>query len=260
MNVSQVPSATRTLRVLRYLASRPTPAPLENIARACELPRSTAYHLLNTMIAEGFVTHHAAEHRYGLGLGAFEVGSGYQRQDALVKVARPPLAAMADRLTVTASLVVPSGRDVVHVCDERGPTMAPVSQQQPVRLPARVSAGGRALLAGVAAARVRSQYSAASAFVDGYPVGPRDLATLEELLGSVRRRGFAVEEGEVSPGSMSVAAAVVVPGSRDTGQAAVVLTCRRDQRPSAAHEILGREAQRAADAIAHVVAEGRGSV
>ena len=55
--MSQVPAATRALRVLRFLATQADPVPLDRVMRACDLPRSTAYHLLNTMIAEGFVVH-----------------------------------------------------------------------------------------------------------------------------------------------------------------------------------------------------------
>ena len=75
--MSQVPAATRALRVLRFLASQPDPVPLDRIMRACDLPRSTAYHLLSTMEDEGFVIHLIEEKRYGLGVAAFEVGSGY---------------------------------------------------------------------------------------------------------------------------------------------------------------------------------------
>ncbi len=75
--MSQVPAATRALGVLRFLASQTEPVSLDRIIRAVEMPRSTAYHLLNTMIDEGFVSHLADEHRYGLGVAAFEVGSGY---------------------------------------------------------------------------------------------------------------------------------------------------------------------------------------
>ena len=78
--MSQVPAASRTLRVLRFLASQPDPVPLDRIMRACDLPRSTAYHLVNTLIDEGFVVHLADERRYGLGVAAFEVGTGYARQ------------------------------------------------------------------------------------------------------------------------------------------------------------------------------------
>ena len=86
--MAQVPAATRTLRVLRYLASQPDPVPLDAIVRSCDLPRSSAYHLLTAMVAEGFAVHLADEHRYGLGVAAFEVGSGYARQGPLQRIAR----------------------------------------------------------------------------------------------------------------------------------------------------------------------------
>ena len=95
--MSHVPAASRTLRVLRFLASQPDPVPLDRIMRACDLPRSTAYHLVNTMIGEGFVVHLADERRYGLGVAAFEVGTGYARQEPLGRIARRPLAALVDR-------------------------------------------------------------------------------------------------------------------------------------------------------------------
>src|SRR3954467_10857884 len=88
--MAQVPAATRTLRVLRYLASQPDPVPLGAIARACSLPRSSAYHLVTAMEAEGFGVHLADEHRYGLGVGAFGVGSGSARQPPLQRIARRP--------------------------------------------------------------------------------------------------------------------------------------------------------------------------
>ena len=117
--MSQVPAATRALRVLRYLASQPDPVPLEAIMRACGLPRSTAYHLINAMIDEGFVAHLADEHRFGLGVAAFEVGSGYSRQEPLQRIARRPLATLVDRVGQSAHLAVLHGRDVLYVLEER---------------------------------------------------------------------------------------------------------------------------------------------
>ena len=55
--MTKVPAATRALKVLRFLASQPTPVPLDRIAKAVDLPRSTAYHLINAMIEQGFVVH-----------------------------------------------------------------------------------------------------------------------------------------------------------------------------------------------------------
>jgi len=118
--MGQVPGDT-TLRVLRFLAGQPEPVPLDRMARACSLPRSTAYHLLTAMIAEGFVVHLADEHRYGLGVAAFEVGSGFRRQEPLQRISRRTLADLVDRTRQSAHVAVPHRRDVVYVVEERVP-------------------------------------------------------------------------------------------------------------------------------------------
>ena len=140
--MSQVPAATRTLRVLRFLATQADPVPLDRIVRACDLPRSTAYHLLNTMIDEGFVVHLPDEHRYGLGVAAFEVGSGFTRQEPLARLARRPLAELVDRTGHGAHLAVLHGRDVLYVIEERAPGRPPLVTDVGVRLPAHLTASG----------------------------------------------------------------------------------------------------------------------
>lgn len=250
MSVSHVPSATRTLRVLRFLAARTTPVSLECIARACELPRSTAYHLLNTMVDEGFVVHFAAEHRFGLGIGAQEVGLGFAAQDLLLRVGRTPLAMVVDRLGVSAYLVVGQGREIVVLHEERGTQMPPLLTR-PTRLPARSSASGRAVLAETPLEQVRALYAAPSAFDDGHRGGPPDLATLEAALGRVRRQGYAVQDNDMRPGLAGVAAPV--RGLPHGLPAAVALTHRREPT-NVLSSRLGLEVQRLARALSTAVA------
>jgi DNA-binding IclR family transcriptional regulator len=207
--MSQVPAATRALRVLRFLASQPDPVPLDRIMRAVQLPRSTAYHLLNAMIAEGFVVHLADERRYGLGIAAFEVGSGYARQAPLQRIARRPLAGLVDRTGHSAHLAVLHGRDVLYVLEERAPGRPPLVTDVGVRLPAHLTASGRAILAPLSAAQVRALYPDRSAFVDRHGSGPLTPAALRAELAATRQRGHATEDGEVTPGFASVAAPVL---------------------------------------------------
>lgn len=207
--MGQVPAATRALRLLRYLAGQPDPVTLDRLASAVGLPRSTAYHLVNAMIEEGFVVHLPEEHRYGLGVAAFEVGSGYARQAPLQRIARRPLAALVDRVGHSAHLAVLHGRDVLYVLEERAPGRPSLVTDVGVRLPAQLTASGRAILAQLPAAQVRALFPDRSAFVDRHRAGPGSLVELRVLLSETRRRGYAVEEGEVTPGFASVAAAVL---------------------------------------------------
>src|SRR3954467_15632 len=197
--MSQVPAATRTMRVLRFLAGQPDPVPLDRIMRACDLPRSTTYHLLNAMIEEGFVVHLADEHRYGLGLAAFELGSGYARQEPLQRLAPPPLAALVDRVGQSAHLAVLRGREVLYVVEERAPGRPPLVTDVGVRLPAQLTASGRAMLAGLPPAQVKALFPDATAFVDRHGLGPRRLSELRRLLADVRRVLYGGGDRRVLP-------------------------------------------------------------
>jgi DNA-binding IclR family transcriptional regulator len=243
--MGQVPAATKTLRVLKFLASQPDPVPLDRIARACGLPRSTAYHLVTAMIEEGFVVHLADEHRYGLGVAAFEVGSGYSRQEPLQRISRRTLAELADRTAHTAHLAVLHGRDVLYVVEERAPGRAPLVTDVGVRLPAHLTASGRAILSALPAAQVRALYPEPASFVDRTGAGPRTLGALRAVLSQTRRRGYAVEEGEVTPGLSSVAAPVLDHNGHPV--AGVAVTFEGDTGASA--ERLAEQVRRSAAAL-----------
>ena len=226
--MSQVPAATRALRVLRFLASQPDPVPLERLASALDLPRSTAYHLVNAMIEQGFVTHIAEDRRYCLGVAAFEVGTGYARQAPLQRIAHRPLALLVDRIGQSAHLAVPHGRDVLYVLEERAPGRAPLVSDVGVRLPAHLTASGRAIMAALPDSQVRALYPDRGAFVDRHGRGPRNLKALRSVLSETRRRGYATEDGEVTPGFASIAAAVLDPNGMPLGGIATTYDSRED--------------------------------
>ena len=127
------------------------------------------------MIEQGFVTHIAEERRYCLGVAAFEVGIGYARQAPLQRIAHRPLAALVDRIGQSAHLAVPHGRDVLYVLEERAPGRAPLVTDVGVRLPAHLTASGRAILAAMPESQVRALYPDRSAFVDRHGRGPQSL-------------------------------------------------------------------------------------
>ncbi len=173
--------------------------------RAVNLPRSTAYHLLTTMVDEGFVVHLADERCYGLGVAAFEVGSGYSRQEPLQRITRRPLAALADRTGHSAHLAVLHGRDVLYVVEERATGRPPLVTDVGVRLPAHLTASGRAILAALPANQVRALFPNRTAFIERDGHGPTSLSALRTLLAETRQRGYATENEEISPGFASVA-------------------------------------------------------
>ncbi|TNC42928.1 IclR family transcriptional regulator [Mumia zhuanghuii] len=215
-----VPAATATLRVLRFLSGQPVPVPASRVADAIGLPRSSTYHLLAAMTEEDFVVHYPEDRTWGLGIGAWEVGVAFAQQEPLARLARVPLARLVDTLRHSAHLAVLHGTDVLYVLEERAPGRPSLVTDVGVRLPAHLTASGRAILATLPRPQVRALYPDASAFVSRTDVGPRTPTQLRDLLGETRRRGHATEDGEVTPGFRSVAVALTAPSVR----AAVAVT------------------------------------
>jgi DNA-binding IclR family transcriptional regulator len=239
--VSSVPAVAQALAILRYLARQALPVQAAAISRDLGLPRSTTYHLLDTLAADDFVVHLREERKFGLGVSAFELGSGYTRQAPLERMARVPLAALVDRTGQSAHLAVLHGREVLYVIEERAPGRPPLVSEVGVRLPAQVTASGRAMLALLPRAQLRALFPDASSLVRRTEKGPRTMSELRGDLVAVRRRGYAVEDEEVTPGFASVAAAVTDHGARPVAGVAVTFDATEDEqtRESIADEVLG---------------------
>lgn len=206
--MSVVPAASQALQILRFLARQSGPIPAPAIARELGLPRSTTYHLLDTLKREGFVVHMPEERCYGLGASAYELGSGYSRQASLQRLARGPVASLVRRTREHAHLAVLHGREVLYVVEERAPGKPQLVTDVGVRLPAHLTASGRAMLAFLTDTQIQALFPDSSALVRRNELGSRSLSELRQVIADVRRRGYAQDHGEVTRGFSSVSVAV----------------------------------------------------
>jgi DNA-binding IclR family transcriptional regulator len=233
---SRVPAAERTLAVLRHLASQPRPVPAAAIARDLALPRSTIYHLLAVLERERFVTHLPEERRYALGVAAFEIGSAYLRHEGIVRLARPVLSRLVDEARENGHLAVLDGREVLYLLEERAPGGDVLVSDVDVRLPAHLTASGRALLSHLPPAQRTALYPTRAALGVRTGLGPASLPELRALLERTRQRGWADEDGEVTEGYASVGAAAFDHAGRPV--AALAVTFRSAARGTVEREAL----------------------
>lgn len=244
MVVSTVPAADNTLRVLAYLAGQRGPVAASTIATALALPRSTVYHLLAVMQEHGFVTHLAEERRYGLGVAAFELGSGFARQQPLSRLGAPLIAQLVDRVGESAHLAVLHGRDVLYVVEERARRRPSLVTDVGVRLPAPLTASGRALLAALPQTQVRALFPGPAAFTDRNGQAPTRYSQLRVILARTREAGYSVEDGEITEGIASVGVAVL--DHVGWPAAGIAVTFRRDDVPRDRWPELAEEVRRTA--------------
>lgn len=209
---SQVPAATRTLSILRCLASAPGPMTAVSIARELGLPRSSTYHLLTAMQELGFVVHLPEEERWGLGVAAFEIGAAYLRHEPLERLARPMLRKLIKDVApiqVVVHLGVLHGRELLYLLKEQSTRHPDVVTEVGVRLPASLTASGRSILAQLPTAQLRAIYPDRYSFLDRTGRGPQSWAALTELLTAEALQGFSTEDSFIADDISSIAAAVV---------------------------------------------------
>ena len=86
------------------------------------MPRSSMYHLLSAMADAGFVAHYPEEERWGLGVGAFEIGAAYLRHEPLERLGAPVLRRLALDVApiapAVAHLGVLHGREMLYLLKE----------------------------------------------------------------------------------------------------------------------------------------------
>ena len=237
-----VPAARQTLRILQYLATQRGPVAATTIATALDLPRSTVYRLLAVLQEFGFVLHFPEARRYGIGIAAFEMSSGFSRQEPLSRLGRPILANLVDSVGESAHLAVLHGRDVIYLVEERAPRRPALVTEVGVRLPSHLTASGRALLATLPKSQVRALFPSAESFAQRTRAEIPNYATLTRVLAEVRSRGYAAEDGDVTDGMASVAVAV-----RDHAgwpAAGIAVTFSRESVPPERWPDIAEEVQR----------------
>jgi DNA-binding IclR family transcriptional regulator len=130
---------------------------------------------------------------------------------------------------------------VLYVIEERAPGRPPLVTDVGVRLPAHLTASGRAILAALPAAQVRALFPNRAAFAkprtdpaDRSSTSPATPSALRAVLSETRQRGYAVEDGAVTPGFASVASAVLDHNGHPAASVAVTFdTADRADWPDA---------------------------
>jgi DNA-binding IclR family transcriptional regulator len=201
-----VPAIRRTHDILRVLSGRPTPVKAAELARACEMPKSTLYLLLDCLEQRRWVERQ--DGGYIIGLELMALGAAYLRHDGLQAAFHHSAAAFVDRCNEVVQLAALDGFDVVYIAREDARRPVRLVSELGMRLPAHACALGKALLASL------EPDALAACVPDTLPrVTERTLATrqaLYEELDRVRQTGLSQDQEEVATGLVCYAAYVGV--------------------------------------------------
>ena len=183
--MSSVPAASYTLRIIKYLAGHGGPVRASTVSRDLDLPRSTTYHLMSVMQQEGFLLHSPENQAYALSPLLADIGSAVLASNALGRMAKPILERLVaeTKLPIVAHLGVLHHSDVVYASKVSAPHAPSVVTSIGVRLPAHLTATGRAMLAGLSRDQVRAIYPSSQSLVTRTGPGPTTDRATERAAG-----------------------------------------------------------------------------
>lgn len=137
----------RALDVLELIADAPAPLGATDIARRLGVTKSATYRILVTLEARGYLTKDEATPRYTIGprlLGFLLRSDGRER---LVRIVRPRLEALSERMGETANLGVLEGSQVRYVDIVESPHDLRMAARVGARDDLHSTALGKAMLA-----------------------------------------------------------------------------------------------------------------
>jgi DNA-binding IclR family transcriptional regulator len=236
-----VQSVQRALRVLEVVAENPDGITAKAVARRLDLALSTTYHLLNTLVAEGYVVRLEGMRGFGLGYKIPTLDRVLRRKLGV----SPAVAAAVDdvhrRAGAAAYYAIYRDREVViaYVADSAlTPRVDPLDVG--FHQAAHALAFGKVMLASLTPADRREYLSER-----GLPVFTEHTLTegarLERDLDEVARLGIGADVEEFQPGLACVAAPVVggdgaVIGAVSVSVPAVTIAETRQRLESAVRE------------------------
>lgn len=201
-----VDAAAKALELLTAFSFNERRLSLSDLAARTGIPRATAFRLLSTLEASGFVTKVGGE--YQLGLKCFVLGNVAAADLDLKEVAQPHLVALRDATRETTHLAILDHWRVVYL--ERLPSPQPVGFMRSrvgAILPAFCTALGKTLLSDLPEPEVTA-WAAGQTFPRMTPNTITSAKRLLKELRTVRVRGYALDEEEHELGVRCVAAPV----------------------------------------------------
>jgi DNA-binding IclR family transcriptional regulator len=203
--VGAVVAAANVLRAL-HAAERPLNA--SEVARAASLHRGTAYNILRTLQAEGFVGYDAPTRTYSVSLHLLELAYGVLRRSGLMDLARPLMHAISDAHGVSVYLSKVVGAASLLLLDWVGPALRAdlyITVGRPSPVPAGASGAIMAAFGGGSEHELEALFSQVAWYRK--PSFAEFLARVREA----KAAGVAVDRGAMLQGVTLVSVPVLSP-------------------------------------------------
>lgn len=178
---------------------------LKEIVAAVNLPKTTVFRLLSTLVERGFCELDPESGKYSLGFDLLRLADVRRKQMNVHDVGLPTMREIRNEVNETVVLSVRSGDFRVHIDFVEG--LHPMRRMADlgVRAPLYAGAASKVLLAGMDDSEIEA-YLQRTVLTPFQKTTITDKDVLWREIRSIRKRGYAESKGEVLPGGGALAA------------------------------------------------------
>lgn len=202
---SYVGSVGKAFAVLQCFSSEAFELTLSEIAARADLDRGTAFRLIQTLVELGYLQAVPQSRRFRLGIACLDLGYTVLSHGSLRPMAEPLLRDLVPDVGDAASLGIMDGGDVVYLARVgAGLDRHKMDRRPGTRIPAYSAALGHVMLAHLA----RDEQIVRLESRPRVKLSERTLTDLDALLArldQVKKRGYAVSDGENAYGLRTLA-------------------------------------------------------
>ncbi|RAX17862.1 IclR family transcriptional regulator [Pseudarthrobacter sp. AG30] len=206
-DVKLVKSAERTIAILELVAAAPQPLTTAEIFKLTGYPRSSLHWLLLTLLELNWIEQ-TPEGAYRIGTHALLCGTAYLDRDPVMEHVSGILEKVRNATTFTTHYARLDRSDVIYLATRQAVDRRRLSSRVGRKLPAQVTALGKAILSEYTDEEVRQRLGPGP-YAPLTPNTVPDFGALQAELAEFRKTGHAVEWEQNTVGLCCVS--VVVP-------------------------------------------------
>jgi IclR family KDG regulon transcriptional repressor len=202
-----VKPVAKALQTLIVLGEAEQDLSLAEICARVDIPKTTVFRYLQTLVESGFVNYNPSTDKYSLGLKLWSLGQVAWSRTRLHELAREHMQRLREEFDETVNLGVLDGREVVYLGMAESHRALRMHAQLGGRDPVYSTSLGRAILAFLPETEWPRHLPARLA-----PKTSRTVTTigsLRTLLVETRQRGYALDDGENEENARCIGAPIL---------------------------------------------------
>ena len=206
-----VKSLVKALDILEAVAKASTPPRIADVAIASGISRPTAYRIVQTLVAKGYLAQDEQSGRLSSGFSLLMLSAGLLDRNRLRIEALPHLQSLANLTGERTNLGILHRNKVLYLAGVEKPTLPTIYSRFGKSAPAHCCSLGKAILAYLPQQELQ-ELLAAEPLRAETPNSITSMPRFVEDLELTRQRGYAIDEGEHQENACCIATTIFCQG------------------------------------------------